>query len=201
MLNWEGPGTQPQSCSKDSWKFLPLLTSINWPSLVTYWVVAQKIYSKMHPVLCTNTHHDVTDLVNHGMVKNTKIWISWERNITFLRSKKNYNLCLRWHILRSYDFAVEVTFKVHYFLSFLKPENSTYIVPPIIRLGHTLWLFSVYSIIFYQFHLRPMEFHLYCLNISKSFKSRTKWHVSFCPLTKFSSIFFKGYYGCSVALS
>ena len=25
----------------------------------------------MHPVSCTNTHHDVTDLVNHGMVKNT----------------------------------------------------------------------------------------------------------------------------------
>ena len=30
-----------------------------------------KIYSKMHPVSGTNTH-DVTDLVNHGMVKNTK---------------------------------------------------------------------------------------------------------------------------------
>ena len=25
---------------------------------------------------CTNTHHDVTDLVNCGMVKNTKILIS-----------------------------------------------------------------------------------------------------------------------------
>ena len=33
----------------------------------------QKIYSKMHPVSSTNTHHDVTDLVNHGMAKNTKI--------------------------------------------------------------------------------------------------------------------------------
>ena len=29
-------------------------------------------YSKIHLVSCTNTHHDVTDLVNHGMVKNTK---------------------------------------------------------------------------------------------------------------------------------
>ena len=24
----------------------------------------------MHPFSCTNTHHDVTDLVNHDMVKN-----------------------------------------------------------------------------------------------------------------------------------
>ena len=32
-----------------------------------------KIYSKIiHPVSCTNTHHDVTDLINHGMVKNLK---------------------------------------------------------------------------------------------------------------------------------
>ena len=27
---------------------------------------------KMHTVSCTNTYQDVTDLVNHGMVKNTK---------------------------------------------------------------------------------------------------------------------------------
>ena len=60
----------------------------------------------MHLVSCTNTHRDVTDLVNHGMVKNTKPWISWERN------KKILNLCFRWHILRSYRFLVEVTFKV-----------------------------------------------------------------------------------------
>ena len=30
----------------------------------------------MHPVSCSNTHHDVTDLVNHGMIKNTKTGIS-----------------------------------------------------------------------------------------------------------------------------
>ena len=30
----------------------------------------------MHPVACTNTHHGITDLVNHGMVENTKTWIS-----------------------------------------------------------------------------------------------------------------------------
>ena len=33
------------------------------------WVVVQKIYSNTHPGSCINTHHDVTDLVNHGMVK------------------------------------------------------------------------------------------------------------------------------------
>ena len=73
--------------------------------------MVQKIYSEMHLVSCTNTHHAVTDLVNHGMIKNTKTWISWERNIIFLRNKKNLNLYFRWHILRSYSFVAEVTFK------------------------------------------------------------------------------------------
>ena len=72
--------------------------------------MVQEIYSKIHPVLCTNTHHDVTDLVNHGMVKNTKTWISWEQNVTFLRNKKIIDLCLGWHILRNYRFVAEVTF-------------------------------------------------------------------------------------------
>ena len=27
----------------------------------------------MQPVSFTNTHHDVTDLLNHGIVKNTKL--------------------------------------------------------------------------------------------------------------------------------
>ena len=98
--------TSPPNLSNDFRKILSLLIFINWPSLVGYWVVVQKIYLKMHSVLCTNAHHDVTDLVNHGMVKNTKTWISRERNITFL-----WNMCLRWHILRSYRFVVEVTFK------------------------------------------------------------------------------------------
>ena len=30
----------------------------------------------MRHVSCTNAHHDLTDLVSHGMVKNTKK--SWE---------------------------------------------------------------------------------------------------------------------------
>ena len=71
------------------------------------WVVIQKMYSKMHPVSCTNIHPDVTDLEIHGIVKNTETWVSWERNITFL-----------WKILTSasdvvsdYRFVAEVTFK------------------------------------------------------------------------------------------
>ena len=85
----------------------------------------------MHPVSCTNIHHDVTDLVNHGKVENTKTWISWERYITFLWNKKLINLCLRRHILRSYRFEVEVTFKedkIDYGVTaknfFIKPDES-----------------------------------------------------------------------------
>ena len=107
--------------SKDYWKLLPLLISINWPSLVTSWFVVQKIYSKMH-LMHLNTHRDVTDLVNHGMVKNTKTWISWEQNIIFLRNKKILNLCFWWHILRSYHFVAEVTFK-------LNMDNNVYNIP------------------------------------------------------------------------
>ena len=57
-------------------------------------------------------------LVNHGMCKNTKTWKSWERNITFLRNKKIYNLSFRWHILRSYGFEADVTVnvKIYYYL-------------------------------------------------------------------------------------
>ena len=84
--------------------------------------MVQEIYSKMRPVSCTNTHHDVTNLVNHGMNKNAKTWISRERNITFLSNKKIINLCLRWLNLRSYRFAAEITFKrskTHEMLSIL----------------------------------------------------------------------------------
>ena len=62
-------------------------------------------YQKMHLISCPNTHRDITDLGNHGMVKNRKTWISWERNIIFLQNKKVINLGFRWHILRSYRFG------------------------------------------------------------------------------------------------
>ena len=80
------------NCSKDSWKLLSLFIFINWPSLVTKWFIIQKIYSKMHPVSCTNTYPDMTDLLNHGMVKNDKILIPWERKTTFRGDKKNSQL-------------------------------------------------------------------------------------------------------------
>ena len=73
-------------CSKDFWKFFPLFIPISWPGLLTVWVVVQKIYSKMHPAFCTNTHQDVTDFLNYGLVKNTKTWISLKTEHNF--SKK-----------------------------------------------------------------------------------------------------------------
>ena len=72
------------------------------------------VYFFVGVVSCNNIHRDVTDSVNHGMVKKAKTWISWERNIIFLWNKKILNLCLRWHILRSYCFVAEVTFKEQY---------------------------------------------------------------------------------------
>ena len=58
LLNWKGLEISISSpnLSKDFRKILPLLISINWPSLVGKWVVVQKIYS------CNNTRHDVTGL-------------------------------------------------------------------------------------------------------------------------------------------
>ena len=115
MVKDLAPSPSPPNYLKDYWKLLPLLISISWPSLVTSWVMVQKIYSKMYLVSCTNTHRDVTGSVNHGMAKNTKTWICWERNIIFLRNEKVLNLCLRWHILKSYRFVEEVTFMVNSF--------------------------------------------------------------------------------------
>ena len=77
--------------------------------------MVQNVYSKMRPTSCNNIHHEVTDLVNHRMVKNTKTWIFRERNIT-LPWKKIINLYLRWHILRSYGFVTEVTFTIQQIL-------------------------------------------------------------------------------------
>ena len=79
-------------------------------SIGQVWWPSSKDIFKMHSVLCTNTYHDVSNLVNHGMVKNTKTWISWKQNIIFLRNKKILDLCLRWHILRSYLCLEELTF-------------------------------------------------------------------------------------------
>ena len=138
---------RPPNCSKDSWKSLPLFISINWPRLVTQWVVVQKIYSKIYPVSCTNTHHDVIDLVNNGMFKNTITWISWKWNITFLRNKKILNLCLRWHIFRSYCFVAEVTFNAKQTLWLFKvfQDNSSFFLWVIIKLYFHVTVLDTYT--------------------------------------------------------
>ena len=87
-------------------------------SLVTVLEIVQVWYlmscdSKIQKCTLTHdTHYQITDLVNHGMVKNTKTWISWEWSITFLQNRKNLNLCIRWNILRSYCFVANVTSKL-----------------------------------------------------------------------------------------
>ena len=94
-----------------------------------------KIYSKMHPVSCTYTDHDVIDLLNPGIVKNAKTWISWEPNKTFLRNKKILYLCLNWH------FKSTAGYKIVYFfyknintLCSIKKLNELYVF----KLEHVL---------------------------------------------------------------
>ena len=50
----------------------------------------KRYIQKMHPVLCFKTHHDIIDLVNQGMVKNIKTWISWKWNITVTAKTANH---------------------------------------------------------------------------------------------------------------
>ena len=68
------------------------------------------LWFKRYIQKCTLSHALVTDLVNLGMVKNTKTWISSERNIISLQNKNILNMYFRWHILRSYHFIAKVTF-------------------------------------------------------------------------------------------
>ena len=56
-------------------------------------------------------NHNVTKLVNHEIVKNTKTWIFWEWNTTFLQNKKILNLHLRRHNLKGYQLAAKVNFR------------------------------------------------------------------------------------------
>ena len=42
----------------------------------------------MHPVSFTNTHHDITDLVNHEMVKNKKLEYLENGTYLFYKIKK-----------------------------------------------------------------------------------------------------------------
>ena len=91
LLNWKGPGTSPQS-SKLFKRLLKIIALAYIYQLTKFgglmWVVVQKIYSKLYLVSCNNTHRDITDSVNNGMVINTKTWISWGQNIFFYEIKK-----------------------------------------------------------------------------------------------------------------
>ena len=54
--------------------------------------MVQKIYSKMYLVSCANTHHDVIDSVNDGMVKNTKLEYL-ENGTSFFYEIKKFLIC------------------------------------------------------------------------------------------------------------
>ena len=50
----------------------------------------------MHTFSCTNTHHDVTDLLNGGMAKNAKNMNTLTTELNFsMKNKKMLNLSLR----------------------------------------------------------------------------------------------------------
>ena len=110
---------------KRTWNLAPVLQIVQkitenycprlYLSGVQVWWL-HEFWFKRYIQKCTLPHLLIliaTDSVNHGMVKNTKTWISWEQNIIFLQNKKILNLCPRWHVQRSYHFVVEVTFKLH----------------------------------------------------------------------------------------
>ena len=83
--------------------------------LSTGWVWwLHELWFKRYIQKCTLSHVLIlvmtSKIVSHGIVKNTKTWISWEWDIIFYKIKKFFNLCFRWHLLRSYRFVAEVTF-------------------------------------------------------------------------------------------
>ena len=94
----------------------------------------------MHPVTCINTHHDVKDLVNQGMVKNTKTWISWEWNMTFLRNKKKFFYCASddtfWEVVNALQ--INTFFKKTTTCIGLQTENIVckYVIYYSFNLGH-----------------------------------------------------------------
>ena len=143
----------------------------NRPSLVTSWVVVQKICAKMHLVSCTNTRHNVTYLVNNGMVKNTKTSITWERNITFLRNKKILKLCFRWHILTSYDLVVEVTFNV-------KATNNWDIFKPCFKWN------TFYSISFLEIQIYKKMWVTFSTTKSVNGAIKIKYYIEWVDIRK-----------------
>ena len=87
LLNWKGPETSSQSS-----KLLRRLFSTNCSPCLhllaghVWWLneLWFKRYIQKCTVSCTNTHHDITNLANHGMVKTTK-------NLNILRTKHNFS--------------------------------------------------------------------------------------------------------------
>ena len=87
------------NCSKDSWKLLLLLKSINCSSLVTWWVVIQKCILSHVLILMTSQICQIM-----GWLKIQKLEYH-ENRTTFLRSEKILNLCFRWHFFEKLLFS------------------------------------------------------------------------------------------------
>ena len=112
LLNYKGPGTYPQ-ISKLFKRFLKIITLAYIYQFVKF---ADFMSCDSKYIFKTATLFHVLILIMasqiNGMVRNTKTWISWERKIRFLQNKKIINLYRKWHILISYRFSTEVTFKL-----------------------------------------------------------------------------------------
>ena len=61
-----------------------------------------------------------------GWLKREKLEYFENENLFFLRNEKLLNLCLRWHILRSYRFLAEVTFKNTLFMCKNKVQSTAF---------------------------------------------------------------------------
>ena len=94
-------------CLKHSLKLLPLLISINYLSNKVWWL--NELWFKWYIQKCTLLHvliFIMTSLLWYIM-RQLKI-----QKLEYLENRKILNQCFRWHILRSYPFAVEVNFNV-----------------------------------------------------------------------------------------
>lgn len=103
--------------------------------VLTEWVLAQKIYSKIQPLSCTNTHFDVTNLEVHGLVRYTKNWTSQERNDFFYEIKEfltsTFDGTLSWlsysfEVVESFSFEPFSSAKFQFFFFFNQSEYVTY---------------------------------------------------------------------------
>ena len=108
----------------------------NWGKLWTCfkrWTVKDENYElwfKRHIQKSTLSHVLILIVTSQicwimGWLKIQKLeWISWEQDETFLQNKIIISLCLRSHILTSYLFVAELTFKETF--EKIKVSNITY---------------------------------------------------------------------------